>query len=289
MNRSFIVAVIVTFNPCLVNLRCLIDAILPEMDRVFIIDNTPNSRLKEDLINLCPTVEIIALGKNDGLAAAQNIGIDKAIALDASHLLLLDQDSLPDKDMVSALMQGFHQLQDRGVMVGAVGPQFVDVRKFHEGLVITQSSGASDPVLKETLIASGSLIPITTLKRVGAMAQHLFIDYVDLEWCLRASLLGYRHFQIPAAKMAHAIGDEPIIFLGKPWPSHSPIRHYYMFRNAIWLYRQSSIPWRWKCVDGAKLIRKLIFYTLFAKPRSQHLKMIMRGLWDGARGKLGPI
>jgi rhamnosyltransferase len=119
------------------------------------------------------------------------------------------------------------------------------------------------------------------------MKSELFIDYVDLEWCLRAGALGYQHFQVDHVQMLHAIGGEPIVFMGKNWPSHSALRHYYMFRNAIWMYRQSHIPLCWKWIDGFKLIRKFIFYSLFAKPWVEQVKMMLRGLFDGFTGKMG--
>ena len=142
---------------------------------------------------------------------------------------------------------------------------------------------------QRTRIASGSLISLEVLTRVGPMAQELFIDYVDLEWCLRANSLGYKNFQIANALMTHAIGGEPIQFLGKFWPSHSPIRHYFMFRNAIWLYKKTGMPIQWKLIDSFKLIRKFIFYALFAKPRWEHIRMMGRGFWHGIIGRMGPF
>ena len=43
----------------------------------------------------------------------------------------------------------------------------------------------------------------------------------------------------------------------------------------------------WKLVDGYRLLLKLGFYAAFARPRRAHVAMILRGIRDGVRGRLG--
>jgi rhamnosyltransferase len=145
-----------------------------------------------------------------------------------------------------------------------------------------------DVVEVDYLIASGSLIPLATLNAVGAMAEDLFIDYVDIEWGLRARGLGFRSYGVCAARMEHNLGEAPIRILGHSVPLHSPLRHYYHFRNAVWLYLNGNMPLHWKCADGWRLVLKYGFYTLFARPRLAHVRMMSRGILDGLRGRLGP-
>ena len=158
-----------------------------------------------------------------------------------------------------------------------------------EGLSLVRSSCGSnaDLVPVDHLIASGSVIPLKTLDAVGGMREELFIDYVDLEWCERAKSMGYQTYGVCAAKMEHALGDDPISFMGTAYPARSPLRHYYMFRNAIWMYRQNYVRWNWKVVDSLRLLRKYVFYTLFAKPRHIHFWMMTKGMWHGLIGKMG--
>jgi rhamnosyltransferase len=283
------VAVIVTFHPSLAKLRQLLACIAPQVGSVVVVDNGSAENIATVLDPGLPHVHYIEMGRNVGLAAAQNVGIDWALAADAQHIIFFDQDSSPADDMVQVLLQASCALQSKGCVVGAVGPCFVDVQK---GIQLNPSKLPAllhGHIPRTTLIASGSLISTAVLEQVGKMAEALFIDYVDLEWCLRAGAQGFEHYQIAGAQMMHSIGDDPIRFLGKNWPSHSPIRHYYMFRNAIWMYQQPSIAMGWKWLDGCKLIRKFVFYSLFAKPRLAHVRMMVRGLCDGLIGKMGPL
>ena len=139
------------------------------------------------------------------------------------------------------------------------------------------------------LIASGCLIPISTLDVAGDMNEQLFIDYVDIEWGLRAAYRGFQSYGACAARMHHDLGDEPIMFLGRSIPLHSPVRHYYHFRNAVWLYRQPWLKLHWKLADAWRLVLKYGFYTIFAKPRHLHWWMMTRGIWDGVRNRMGAL
>jgi rhamnosyltransferase len=115
----------------------------------------------------------------------------------------------------------------------------------------------------------------------------MFIDYVDIEWGLRARRCGYRSYGVCAAAMTHSIGDSPITLLGKRYLVHSPLRHYYHFRNAAWLYKQKYVPLQWKLADGLRLATRYLFYTFFARPRLSHCRMMTIGLFDGVRSRLG--
>jgi rhamnosyltransferase len=119
------------------------------------------------------------------------------------------------------------------------------------------------------------------------MREDLFIDYIDIEWGLRAKAKGFQSFGVCDAEMYHSLGEEPISLLGKKFPNHSPLRHYYHFRNAIHLYKESWVPLNWKLVDGWKLLQKFGFYSLFGKPRRDHFMMMSRGLLHGLLGKSG--
>ena len=209
----------------------------------------------------------------------------------------MDHDSVPAPDMVAQLRAAAERLQAAGRRVAAVGPRYLDARQNNpppfirvHGLRLHRQPCTGPDTVNEVdyLIASGSLIPSAALSAVGPMAEALFIDYVDIEWGLRAGALGWQSFGVCAAAMSHDLGEQPIEFLGRSLPSHSPLRHYYHFRNAVWLYCHGRVPPRWKFVDAYRLVMRYVFYGLFAKPRSAHLINMSRGIIDGMLGRLGP-
>lgn len=290
-------AVIVTYNPDMAVLETLLDSLLPQVGRAIIVDNGSSADLGLWSKNLrYDNLLLHKLGQNYGIAHAQNVGIEKLEAHPEGFILLSDQDSKPAGDMVFELRKAARQLMAEGKKVAAVGPCYMDIRHNNpppfiriEGLAVRrQYAEKPDSVVEvDYLIASGCLIPAVALGIVGMMNVDLFIDYVDIEWGLRAKALGLQSFGIFAAKMEHSLGDEHVSFIGKQIPLHSPLRHYYLVRNGFWLYKQKGLPLNWKFVDGYRMLIRICFYTLFAKPRGRHFSMMMRGLFHGLKSRMG--
>ncbi|MFP3686179.1 hypothetical protein SB847_20980, partial [Bacillus sp. SIMBA_026] len=89
-------------------------------------------------------------------------------------------------------------------------------------------------------------INLEAWSNIGPMDDALFIDFVDLEWCVRARKHGYAVLGAPALRLAHSLGGEPVRVFGRAYPGHGAVRHYYQFRNAIALMKRGYMPWSWK-------------------------------------------
>ncbi|MHB8981053.1 glycosyltransferase family 2 protein [Thiobacillus sp.] len=297
MNQDRIISVIITYCPSVEPLSNLLSALQKQVDSVVVVDNGSPENFKAWLSDRESTqVHGIFLGENRGIAAAQNIGIRWAMACGANYVLLFDQDSLPAKNMVISLLDAARRMSAEGHKLASVGPRYMDARQQNpppfiqiRGLQVCRQScdEASSIVPVDYLIASGSLIPVAAFAAVGLMQEDLFIDYVDIEWGLRAKQQGFSSFGVCAAQMQHDLGDEPIKFASQVLPVRSPLRHYYLFRNAVWLYTHTAFPFNWKLADGWRLLLKYVFYSLFAKPRLSHWRMMTLGVWHGLVGKTG--
>lgn len=292
-----VVAVVVTYHPELSVLFRLLDGLSVQVDAVVIVDNGSGEALHEAVRTRSrPTEVFVSFGENRGIATAQNAGIARARELDATHVVLFDHDSNPSSDMLAHLLTCMLRLESEGHRVASVGPCYMDDRQDNpppfiqvRGLSLTRClrPDGGDAVAVDYLIASGCLMPMAALADIGEMDAALFIDYVDIEWGQRARSKGYQNFGCFSAHMQHSLGDEPIRFLGTSYPARSPLRHYYMFRNAVLLYRMKHIPSDWKWADCMRLVLKYGFYTLFAKPRRKHLAMMTKGVWHGLLGRAG--
>lgn len=298
---SDVTAVVVTWRPDLDRLAEQFRRLQRQVGRIVVVDNgSPIETLtwlRNQVARADGWIVSIELGRNLGVAAAQNRGIDRAIADGSRRILLLDHDSLPGGAMVSSLSQALDDLEANGLKVAAVGPCYLDERQQNPPPFIRVRGGRlhrlpcpSPETINEVdyLIASGSLIPVAALEATGRMDERLFIDYVDIEWGLRARNRGWLSYGVCGASMEHDLGEEPIVVLGRALPSHSPLRHYYHFRNAVWLYLHGTAPREWKLVDGYRLVLRFGFYALFAKPRLSHVRAMISGIRDGLRGVTGP-
>lgn len=294
---SNLAAVVVTYQSDWIVLSRLLDILKTQVNEVIVVDNGSGTALVELLATRKESSEyFLPLQENLGIATAQNRGISFARYLGASHVVLFDHDSEPSSDMIAHLFSCWERLTSAGYRVASVGPCYIDgrqdnpppfirVRGLRLARCLTPETG--DAVSVDYLIASGCLIPLEALDAVGEMNSALFIDYVDIEWGQRARSKGYSHFGCFSAQMRHSLGDAPIHFFGTAYPARSPLRHYYMFRNSVLLYRMPHIPSDWKWADGLRGVLRFGFYVLFAKPRLQHLKMICLGILHGFRGKTG--
>ncbi len=293
-------AAIVTYHPQIELLDQVVAAIKPQVGRVLIFDNaSPGEALDAYFERLRGQgVEVIRGDRNVGLGSAINHAARAARAAGFAQLLLMDQDSIVDADMVAVLQRHLHQLQSQH-RVAAVGPQFRDQRTgaiapfVQIGFPLNRKfyGGPGQVIDCDFLITSGTLLPLEVLDTVGGMDEGLFIDNVDVEWSSRAKHRGYRLYGICDAGMQHRIGElEPVSRL-IPYRTvvHSPTRLYYMMRNRIALYRRVEVPRRWAAQDLPRLVLKFVGTVVLLKPRRAYLKAMLRGLRDGLRGRDGPM
>ena len=134
---------------------------------------------------------------------------------------------------------------------------------------------------------------ISVLDDVGNFDERFFIDYVDIEWGLRAKSLGFSSYGVCGAALEHSLAEGAISFwFLKTWsvPVHMPIRHYYFFGNAVLLYRRPLCLSRPETAGAvyAGVRSGILFHTVRA-PRSQRLTLIALGLYDGLRKHSGPF
>lgn len=292
----------VTYHPDVQKLRALLQAVRKQLLTIVIVDNTPlidaDKPSHVALLAQQYQVDLIELGGNLGIAVAQNRGVDFLITRSGlKYILFLDHDSLPGTGMVQALLSGFCEQHVAGTRVGAVGPQ-ISLPKLQSAVPFIRltyiwarriyCTFPAEYIASDHLISSGTLISKQVLKDVGRFREDLFIDYVDVEWYLRAQQKGYTLWGICAAHMDHNLGDDSITVGSFQIFSHSPLRHYYLVRNAIALYASPQLPLRWKCSDAPRLLCKSIFYIIFGRSRLAHIRMMAKGLYDGLLGRMGP-
>jgi len=294
MTHSCVFCIVVTYRPNAAHLLRVLASITGHTPRVILVDNTPE---QHSAITVPKGVQCITLGKNLGIAAAQNIGIRQALDQGAEIVWLSDQDTVYPAHFLNAMLQALGTCQARGMALAALAPSYFDT---HKGTVqafvrhapftqfFTPQSGLH-PV--SHAIASGTLIPSQTLRTIGLMQESLFIDWVDLEWCWRAkNQYGYQTMCTGDVVIEHTMGDASVQFLGKKVSIRSPLRHYYMVRNAIHIALHSRSATRpIRCEIFAKALAwTLIFPLIATSHKSQHLQATLTGLWDGLRNRMGP-
>jgi len=302
--RRGIAAVVVTYQPDLPQLQALLEALREQVQWVILVDNGSSCNVSG---LLAEGDVFLPLEENRGLAAAQNIGIERALALEAQYIYLSDQDSLPTPGMIALLASAYLRTATEGAATGkpiaAVGPATVDARTGVYSCILAERQGrpvryspdpASDALVDVgILIASGSLLSAGALRAVGGMRSDYFIDHIDTEWCRRARAAGYRLLAVPAACMQHRLGDAVRHFWFLRWRHvqfHSPLRDYYMIRNSMLMLRDVPMGWAWRwLIVWRRFLLHPGYLLILGDQRMQRVRLMMRGFRDGLHGRGGRL
>ncbi|WP_408377372.1 glycosyltransferase family 2 protein [Paraburkholderia megapolitana] len=287
-------AVVIFYNP---DAACVARANrLAAMMHCVVVDNSPSLRTASE-VGLSAAISYLPNGANLGIATAINQGVVSLIDAGFDAAILFDQDSDPSKELLDGLPQLLDEALRRHEPVALIGPAYEDsrlgdvtpfVRFGYLKLHRIPPVGVT-PIDVDFLISSGSCINLAAWEKIGPMDDALFIDFVDLEWCIRARSKGFAVLGAPELRLAHELGGEPVRILGRLYPSHGPLRHYYQFRNAVALIKRGYVPFTWKSTELIKFPFRLAIYGIFLRPRLVHLRMALTGIWHGLIGRMGPL
>ncbi|MEZ0602647.1 glycosyltransferase family 2 protein [Paraburkholderia sp. IW21] len=289
-------AVVVFFHP---DHECIQRANrLATVMRCVVVDNTPLNAPVMHTAALDPDVVVVSNHANLGIATAQNQGVNELLSFGVEFAFLFDQDSDASDQLLRGLISYFADTPDSANQVALAGPAYFDSRfggvtpfvrfmPFRIRRVVPQGTL---PIDVDFLISSGSCVNLKYWNQIGPMEDDLFIDFVDVEWCLRAKRRGFRIVGLPWLVLTHSLGERPVKLLNRFYPMHSPIRRYYQVRNVLVLLFRKDVTWVWKSREALRLpIRILIYICKGGGPTRVNARMVWRGIQDGLRARLGPF
>lgn len=149
------------------------------------------------------------------------------------------------------------------------------------------ADGREEPYAADIVLASGTAATAETFLLAGGMDEGLFIDFVDIEWCLRCRKHGVPLLVVPQAVMRHSIGGKSTDLGVARVLVHSPGRCYYQIRNSFLLFRRDSVP---KVLAGREflvlLAHKMALIAAVSN-RLAYLSSYAQGIYDGLKGVTG--
>jgi len=283
-------SIIVTFKPVAADLASLCQTLKNCKSEVIIVDNTELSYLKE--INGLEGSTVIPLGKNTGIAYAQNVGIKHAILNGADVVVFFDQDSKIDSEFLSNLLVPL--TPGKPMVVSPVcwdevnGIEYPSHKLNRYGLPMKiYSNSISEPFYTDIVIASGSAATTSTFKEVGVMDEDFFIDLVDIEWCFRCRSKKVPVQVIPRAIMRHSIGEAHVKLGAYRGIIHSPIRTYYKVRNCFLLFRKRHVPFLFSMTQLTSALVHNLILLAFVKNKSQYFNNYIFAVIHGILGIVG--
>lgn len=255
-----------------------IETYIDEVDKLYIVDNSEKSH--QNKVKKQRKIEYITKGENLGIATALNIAARKAIAEGYDFLLTMDQDSCFKKHDLRKLKKIASQEDLK--KIGIISPWH------HTKLKVEKPHERIDYPLD--VMTSGNILNLDIYQQIGGFKDFLFIDGVDIEYCLNLKKNGYQIMRINEVELNHDLGDIFYRkFLKKEFmcDNHNYLRVYYMMRNYRYIrlsYRDIAPEFCDVLIKIKGLIFKIVFYE---DDKFRKLRSIFLGIRDYKKGRYG--
>ena len=217
----------------------------------------------------------IDMDGNKGIAAALNKGIEYLNSKNIDFALTMDQDSLFPTKYYQDIMKLVNKYKTDYSVIG---------------LNFNQENGGLDEIIEVPYwITSGNFVNISDFMSVGGFMNELVIDYVDFELGYKFKKNGFKICYLKDFSLKHTIGNPIEIHLfGKTYyaMNHSPIRYYYRYRNAYYLYHFVDRQF-FKKEYYKEMIVNTLKMLIYEKNQKVKFSMIRKGIQDAKCKKMG--
>jgi len=284
-------AIIVSYEPNIEHINHLCRTIADQAFNIVIVDNSEDSKITE--LNSIDNCYIITNEKNMGIAFAQNIGVKFAETKGAKIIVFFDQDSIISDDMLFKLEEALYKSKNSIVcpvsLERTTNTEYPSHRVNKFGMMKDMYSRCSKEYVEvDIAISSGMTTYVETFNKIGEFDEDFFIDFVDVEWCMRSKKFGIVVYIVPDAIMYHSIGDNAVKVGPVNITKHSPIRTYYKVRNSFLLLRKNmSFLFALRQIMPALIHNFLLSITVVDK--KLYFKYYIKGFWHGIKGVKGKL
>lgn len=227
--------IVVLYNPnegCIENIKTYLSL----LNKLYIVDNSTHdiTTVLKELCKLDKT-EYIKMDGNEGIAKALKVGVEKSIAEGYDFCLTMDQDSKfpqTDRENLENILS-IENILDYGII----------------GLNFNSDNTEFKLVDIKCWLTSGNFIVLENYKKIHGFKEELFIDYVDFDLDEQFWAIGKKVAYINNLSLIHIMGNpvkKRLLFKSFTVMNYTPIRDYYRFRNALYLYKQNKKFYRSK-------------------------------------------
>lgn len=163
-------------------------------------------------------VMVVALESNRGFAGGMNAGIEAALQAGAGSVLLLNNDTIADADMIPRLREAAVSLPRAGILGPAIYYYDAPARLWQAGTrrsallpVPVNLGGAAlrrargRPLRVDAVTGCAMLVRREVFSRIGPLDSRYAMYYEDADFCYRARGAGFEIWCVPRARMWHRV------------------------------------------------------------------------------------
>lgn len=195
-----------------------------------------------------PDIFILENGENLGFAEGNNRAITYALDHGAEAVVILNNDTIVDSNLLQAFNKAYQTLPDAGILgtvsfyydqpetIWAAGGEWdssiLELRHLYLGKK-EHDLPNTEPFSVNYAIGCSLFIHKSVITKIGMMDPLFFLNFEENDLCQRAIKSGLSNYTVPDAKIWHKISAS---FNGE-----SPLWKYYMTRNQL-LWAKRHLP-----------------------------------------------
>lgn len=237
--------------------------------QLLIIDNSINDIMNEKLQIISEkykNIKVIYNKENMGLSYSYNLALKYAKEGNYDYFVTFDQDTHISENTLLELIE----LMDK-YNLDSIGPNFRKISKYKD----TELS------FPKFIISSCNITKMQVYDKIQ-YDDNLFIDNIDLDFCLLLKKYNYRFAMANNIFITHSIGEKYTGKFGIEFYAHSPKRYYYIYRNYYILKRKYNNEKYLRRVNLRLFVFKyFVLYLFKKKDRKKAISYINTGIQDG--------
>jgi GT2 family glycosyltransferase len=263
--------VVLNWNGCEDTLECLrsLEGLNYARYKVLVVDNGSSDQSVASIRATFPNVDLLQTGQNLGFSGGNNAGIKQALEFGADFVLLLNNDTVVDPNLLNAFAAAAKQYPDAGALSGKIYYYDDPSRIWYAGAKWDEAAlrflqlgegqaddGSIFAHASETDYACGCAFFVSArrLREIGLLDDDYFLFYEETDWCYRARKAGFPSVFVPDAKLWHKVS---VSFGGE----RSPLALYFITRNRLlWASRHAGtltfLALFWK--NGWSLVQRFL-------------------------------
>jgi len=261
---------------------------------IILVDNASDNEEGKVLQKQFPEIDLVQSEQNLGFAGGNNLGIQKALEQNFSHIMLLNNDTVVSPDFLDQMILLFNHNPQLGVVqpliywmkdrnqIWSAGGKWNAFLGRAITLLEQKKSKNLESGFQKLDWATGCcmLLKRETILKAGLLNEQYFTYFEDVDWSLRIRKEGFEIALAPQAIIYHEAGasskkkhSEGIL---------SPRVFYYNVRNQFFLIRTTLRPIQKPIAIGYHLIRFGFWMGYFLiRGRFKKLKSVAKGIRDG--------
>lgn len=298
MTRPRVAVVTINYNGLRDTLACLESLAAdtyPNKD-VIVVDNGSTDGCAATVREQFPWVTVLEAGRNLGFTGGNNLGLRHAVDTGAKYVYWLNNDTTSEPDAISRLVEAAEADPNVGMWTPLIHyfddptqPWFagslLDLKK---GIAVHDNSNppqAGSPSRDVPWVSGCAMFGRTdVLRELGGFDDRFFLNWEDVDLCLRIRAAGHGVRMLPSARIYHKVG--------KTFATLSNVGLYYHVRNNLLLVKLHRSEGRRLAVARVMFGRLREGFRAWRRGASKStaaLKITIRAIRDFSCGRYGHV